>query len=253
MESSGVTLFNAIMIETMGMCDNACYFCRYGQRRWQERRDGKVVVMSMNTITQIVNSLVCLKYTGRVSYYGISEPLLDARLPEILSFAKKSLPNAHHTIITNGNLLNQEIADLLFASGLDHMTVSAYDTATWQRAHSIKGGYINVKDRRPSTGYHWENRGGNIVQLRGESVEGNCARPFTGMYIDARGKVLLCCADLFGDVVIGDVHDDDLNTIWFNPVFARYRSLLSIGERRSLELCASCDHDGRGHRREGSE
>lgn len=244
-------LFKVITIETQGTCNNTCYFCRYGQKRWlSENRP--LEKLPTETILLILENLKKLDYSGRVSFYGISEPLMDERLPTLVKTAKQYLQKAHHTLITNGRLLTQEKADELFDCGLDHLTVSAYNEETFTSALNIRGHAINVKGRRPDKKHHWDNRGGNIAQFKKQIRKADCLRPSTGLMVNAKGAVVLCCADLYGDVVMGHVLNNTLEEIWFGERFKKYRAHLSTGNRSGLELCEMCDHDGTGHGREGN-
>lgn len=244
-------LFRAIIVETIGACDNACYFCRYGQKRWISKQR-PIDKLTLESISKIIENLRRLDYVGRVSFHGISEPLLEERLPVILRMAKLALPNAHHTLITNGNQLTQDVSNLLFDSGLDHLTVSAYTDETWTKANGIVAKSMNVKDRRPSAKYQWSNRAGNIAQLRKHKKEGDCKCPSTGLVVNARGDVILCSADLYGDVIMGSIHENSLEEIWFGDAFEKYRKQLSTGIRSGLKLCEGCDYDGSGYKRAGN-
>jgi sulfatase maturation enzyme AslB (radical SAM superfamily) len=224
-------LFQAITIETIGACNYACWFCRYGQARYSaERSDHRAGSkrMAWQTIERIVLNLAELGYDGRVSWYRINEPLLDKRLPEICRITKRHLPDCHQTIITNGELLTQQLYDSLVASGLDHLTVSVYSDDIWNKALRLQMPKANIKDRRDPS-YRWENRGGNIVQLVGTKpvpLTQDCQRPSTMMNVLPNGDVALCCADLYGDVVMGNVNRSRLEAIWYGEEFARYRERL---------------------------
>lgn len=250
-------LFVAITIETIGACNNACWFCKYGQARYRSEGGdpaGSSKRMPWETIERIVRNLADFGYDGRVSWYRINEPLLDKRLPEICRLTKHHLPDCHQTIVTNGSLLTQELYDALIAAGLDHLTVSAYSDDVWRKVVRLRMPKANIKDRRDHR-FRWENRGGNIVELAGATVvplTRDCQRPSTMMNVLPNGDVALCCSDLYGDVIMGNVNRSRLEEIWFGEAFERYREGLKARGRPGLRLCETCDHDGSGHGRNGN-
>ena len=210
--------------------------------------------MPWPTIERIVRNLADLGYDGRVSWYRMNEPLLDKRLPEICRFTRRRLPHCHQTIITNGELLTQELYDTLVASGLDHLTVSAYSDDILNKVIRLRMPKCNIKDRRDPA-YTWENRGGNIVELvarRPVPALQGCQRPSTMMNVLPNGDIALCCADLHGDVIMGNVNRSLLEAVWYGEAFERYRESLKAHGRQGLRLCEKCDHDGTGHGRNGN-
>jgi len=237
-------LFKAIMIETVAVCNRSCWFCMYGQRKYILAK-AKINKMPWKSITKILCNLKDLNYTGRVSWYRINEPLLDKRIYKILELTKKYLPICHQTITTNGDFLDQATLDRLMQSGLDHLSITIYDDKSFKKVNELKiSNHVTIKDRR--TGYKWENRGGNIAKLRSQRNDGNCHRPSSGLNVMTSGEVSLCCADLYGGVIMGNVHEQRLEKIWYGKRFQEYRERLLVS-RAGLRLCEHCDHDGRGH------
>ena len=108
-------LFNIISVETLGFCNRACWFCKFGQ----DREDRPPVRMRWETIERIVLNLEDLQYRGRLSWFCINEPLLDKRMTEILRFSRSRLPYAPLTLNTNGDLLTEDRYFELRAAGLD--------------------------------------------------------------------------------------------------------------------------------------
>jgi MoaA/NifB/PqqE/SkfB family radical SAM enzyme len=216
----------------------------YGQEKYRSS-NAKATRMPWDTIVKIICNLRDLNYEGRISWFRINEPLLDNRIYKILALTKKSMPNCHQTITTNGKLLNQTTYDRLIRSGLDHLSISIYDDDTLRNVSLLNiNSNIKLKDRR--LWYKWENRGGNIIQLRNQKNDGNCQRPSTGLNVMINGKVVLCCADFYADVVMGNVNQQNLEDIWYGKKFKEYRDQLIIS-RVGLRLCDGCNHDGRGH------
>ncbi|MGE0758443.1 MAG: SPASM domain-containing protein, partial [Pirellulaceae bacterium] len=226
-----------------------CWFCKFGQPRESE----PVQRMSWPLIERIVANLQRLEYRGRLSWYKINEPLLDKRLEEILQLSRTSLPDCWLSLVSNGDLLTEEKFHRLLANGLDVLGVSVYDDEVLHKIRQFEHERLIVLDRRPGAeGSFVENRGGNIQLLTDDTRERNardvrqrnCLRPSTMMSVQPDGRASLCCCDLYGDIVVGDVNVEALEQIWWGDRLTLYRATLRDRGRSELPLCASCTYDG---------
>ncbi|HEY9774836.1 MAG TPA: radical SAM/SPASM domain-containing protein [Planktothrix sp.] len=243
-------LFEIVLIETRNTCTRKCWFCKFGQ----ERQDSEIREMDWDTIERVVFNLRDLDFAGRISWFWINEPLLDKRLFDILKFTREQCPRAFLSIITNGDLLNEKTQGKLFESGLDGLRISVYDDKTLAKMNELPRSdrVVMLDMRNPDS--HLENRAGNILQNRDlfESdklgrIKSFCARPFEQLVIDTQGQVVLCCADMYSDVVMGDATKDRLEDIWNNERFEQYRNTLNESGRSGLKLCESCSYSGGSH------
>lgn len=243
-------LFEIVLIETKNVCTRKCWFCKFGQ----ERQDGEIREMDWDTIERLVYNLRDLNFTGRISWFWINEPLLDKRIFEILKFTRLHCPGAFLSLITNGDLLTEKVERELFESGLDGLRVSIYDDKTFAKVSLLPpDDRLVTLDMRSPIG-KLENRAGNIQQhghlferdkqLR---LESSCARPFDQLVIDAQGQVVLCCSDMYSDVVMGDTKTQRLEEIWNNELFEHYRTTLEEHGRKGLKLCDGCSYSGGPH------
>jgi radical SAM protein with 4Fe4S-binding SPASM domain len=240
-------LFNVILIETHNACTRACWFCKFGQKR----QDAAASKMDWPTIERIVGNLRDLDYAGRISWFWINEPLMDARMPEILSYTRRQCPRAFLSLVTNGDLLTDALYRDLRRSGLGALGVSIYDNRAAERVGRLCDDdrlvLIDMRKARPG---RLDNRGGNIKPERlfhaaqQKVLDLGCDRPFNMMTINARGQVVLCCSDLYSDLVMGDAASERLEHIWNNERFRQYRSHLAERGRRGLRLCEACSYRG---------
>ncbi len=244
-------LFHSILIETRNVCNRQCWFCKFGQ----ERRDPDVLQMDWDTIRGILANLRDLDYRGRISWYNINEPLMDRRIVEIVSTTRQYCPNAFLSLATNGDLLTAENYRQLREAGLDALGVSIYDDRTAGRVGQFADPQMVLMDMRGAGPGRLDNRGGNVQQdpnafetQRSQHIDAPCERPSTMMVVNPAGQVVLCCADLYSDVVMGDVRQQRLEAIWHNGEFTRYRRTLAESGRRTLPLCAKCSYSGVGVR-----
>lgn len=229
---------NAVSIETMNLCTRDCWFCKFGQ----EHKPEKAIRLSLDTIEKILTELGNAQFNGRISPYGINEPLMDKRIFEICQMIRSKVPYAYVFMLTNGDLLTEEIVEKYRAINVE-IGVSAYDEHTIDKCKNWRVATID----RTDTGFA-ENRGGNIFQLSGETrVKFQCLRPSTLLQIKANGKAVLCCCDFYGDVILGDVVQETLHSIWYGDRITKIRTHLRESGRKGLKLCEKCNHDGSGH------
>lgn len=240
-------LFEIVLIETRNVCTRKCWFCKFGQ----ERQDSETLEMDWNTVERLVYNLRDLDYGGRISWFWINEPLLDKRIFEILRFTRRHCPGAFLSLITNGDLLNNRVHQDLRESGLDALRVSIYDEKTFAKmAKMPKDDRLVMLDMRNPTG-KLENRASNIQQNvelfdldKRKWADSSCARPFQQIVINTQGQVVLCCSDMYSDVIMGDARTQRLEEIWNNERFEHYRKTLSARGRSGLKLCDGCSYSG---------
>jgi radical SAM protein with 4Fe4S-binding SPASM domain len=244
-------LFRAILIETCNTCTRSCWFCKFGQ----ERQDESISRMDWETIHKILENLKSLQYRGRISWYNINEPLMDRRMAEILRLTREYCPQAFISLATNGDLLDANLYHSLKASGLDALGISIYDDKTFENVRTFADRQMVLMDMRSMGEGLLENRGGGIRQEvpvferdRARYQDRSCERPFAMMVVNSRGQVVLCCDDLYGDVIMGDIRSHRLEEIWNNERFAFYRTALKREGRCSLPLCRECSYSGEGFR-----
>jgi len=243
--SPKVDLFNVVLVETHNRCSRQCWFCKFGQ----ERQDQFEQSMSDEVLLKVANNLQNLDYSGRISPFGINEPLLDSRIINIIQLFRSTCPKAFISINTNGDRLTDNLLQDLMDAGLDALGISIYDNPGFKKlARFGQSGRVTLLDmRQPEQTI--ENRGGqvkiNAARFCPEQfVTSSCQRPFNMLVIRATGLVALCCADMYSDVVMGDVSHTRLEDIWHSEAFNTYRSKLMTEGRTNLQLCQNCSHSG---------
>lgn len=237
--------FTIVQLETENRCTRTCWFCKFGQKR----SDPEDLQLPQDVFDRVLSELSELNFKGRVSIYGINEPLMDDRILARLAQVRKACPRAFVSIDTNGDLLDLPMLDKLIEAGADTIFANAYDTTALKR---LKGfpyrSAFHVEDFRVSAP-RVENRGGNIrlkkpVFDAKAWEEKSCLRPSNTLQIRANGDVVLCCGDMYGDVVFGNVAKQSLVSIWNSTEMRRTRRQLQKGRRKGLPLCGDCSHDG---------
>lgn len=246
-----VSLFQVILIESINTCNRSCWFCKYGQREYLKDKPNEHM-MTWQMIEEILDQLSKLNFQGRLTWNRINEPFQDNRIFDIISRSREMLPNAHLTLITNGDQLNQGKINKIFDAGLDFLTISAYSNEVLEKLKSIhhESGKYFVKDYRPREFKKMKilNQGGVISRIQAPSRYLNlpCLRPFTAINLNVYGQALICCSDILDQMVVGDIRKNTISDIWFGKELRQLREILR-DSRKGIKICEKCNHNGYGH------
>lgn len=231
-------MFDIILVETHNQCNRRCWFCKFGQQP-----EAAPVLLPIDLISKIAINLRSLDFIGRISPFWINEPLLDPRIVEITRIFKQACPKAHVQLTSNGDLLTAALYGDLIEAGLDELAISLYDPNAEINLRRRLGSRLNqIRLIEMRSGAYLENRAGSIP-INASIPTCGCDRPSNMLVIKANGKVVLCCADMYGAVEIGDIKDQELQEIWYSDKFEHYRNHLKSG-RKGLLLCERCSHNG---------
>jgi MoaA/NifB/PqqE/SkfB family radical SAM enzyme len=92
-----------------------------------------------------------------------------------------------------------------------------------------------------------ENRGGNIGDAHalapGQGAlrrYGDCTRLFKQAYILFNGDMVLCCTDYARQVVLGNVWESSIESVWNSPKAWTIRRLYAEGHMDRIPLCRDC-------------
>lgn len=91
------------------------------------------------------------------------------------------------------------------------------------------GKYGNVEDLSP------------IDRKRLENEKRTCHHPFDRLMIFWNGDVTICCGDINGELKIGNVQEDSIETLWKNEKMQRYRKMHVTQQFDEIPLCDQCD------------
>lgn len=67
-----------------------------------------------------------------------------------------------------------------------------------------------------------------------------CHRVWQNVAVRWDGSVVPCCADFFGDIILGRVQDESLATILNSPTYQNFRQKMVEGDLTDFPLCAGC-------------
>lgn len=240
-----------VEVNTTELCNRTCVFC---PRHDPEVYPNRNLHMSVKGARVIASELRSNGFTGKISFSGYSENLLNPDFSRIVSLFRIYLPDAFLECNTNGDPLNRYYADELFDSGLDMLYVNAYDGPEQipyfeKLLQGYEGKYKIRVHYGENHGLILNNRGGNIEWLKindtdVESLRGTpCYYPFYKMFVDWNGDVLFCANDWGKEHVVGNIIQQTLKEVWFSKPMNKIRKKLRAGNR-DFSPCNKCSVNG---------
>ncbi|MBN1270983.1 MAG: SPASM domain-containing protein [Candidatus Aminicenantes bacterium] len=248
-------IFECIEIETINRCNGSCTFCPAGlkpDKRPFAKMDGSL-------FAKIIEELAAMKYKGRIALYSNNEPYLDERIIEFIAASKRACPQAFVFLYSNGSLLDPALLLRSFEAGLDQIFINQYGGGM-----TLKENLKNIFRQSKKPGFRdffekiyiflrkdnelLSNRGGNAPNkdiifykdfLRYRDI--GCTQPFRKMVVRSSGEVSLCCSDVYGEMMLGDVSRKPLLGIWKGEAFEAIRRNLKTTGRKGIPVCRRCD------------
>jgi len=244
-------LFEHVKIQTNNLCTRGCPYCFYGTDKSSNR---KTTSLSEKVVLKMIGELSDLKFSGRLGFYEINEPLTDPRMVNFVEVAVKKIPSAWHMLTTNGDLLTERILKKLINAGINQICVSVYDDRIKDKINSFLQNDSRVSKiievMNLINGPFIDNRGGNIKYKDAKETDkyqnSPCERICQIICVRPTGKVVSCFSDFYEINVMGDVYMQSLKKIWFGKSFETFRKNLNSGNRKISSLCFLCNYPGSG-------
>ncbi len=245
-----------VEINTTELCNRTCVFCPRHDPEVFPNRNLHLTIKGANIIAE---ELGANGYTGKISFSGFGENLLNPYFPEIIREFRLELPQATIECNTNGDKLTEEYVTRLYRSGLDLLYINLYDGIEQMEHFDTMMANARIRDEDYKYRMHWgdfekhglilNNRSGVIDWVGVEetdikSLQGKpCHYPFYKMFVDWNGDVLFCSNDWGREHVVGNLLQQSLHDVWFSKPMAKIRKKLMRGDR-SLSPCNKCSVDG---------
>lgn len=260
-----------VRIENTNLCNANCSICP------REKMTRPKVVLGMRHFSNLVDQAKILG-AETISIFGYGEPLIDKGIVEKVKYCTDN--NLKTFITTNASLLTESVAERLIDAGLGHIRFSVHgfsDTYSMihrglvfeQVKHNIAHFVLQNKSTKtaisviPMNGEpisrirsYWEHIVDELEIWRphnwvdGRSYRGipimrrksTCGRPFRGpIQIQADGKMIVCCFDFDGKMVIGDTYRDSIKDIL--QTSKELKKIRQSHETKNYHgwLCGNCD------------
>lgn len=203
---------------------------------------------------------------------GFGEPFLDPKYMERVKMINEILPEAKVDIYTNGSLITD--SDIKKLAGIKNLSLrislnaASRDTRkhimglddfylVCDKVEKIKEAGIDLhltmvffpsvslEEASVFMGYHrpwvlmFQSFGGLTYRYRRTSPT-SCCRIRDGFFIRWNGDVALCCFDVTGRVVFGNLNDQTLEEIWQSEKHQVYVIAHENKQGQMMKLCESC-------------
>jgi radical SAM protein with 4Fe4S-binding SPASM domain len=242
-----------IEISESGTCNRKCSFCPRSDPNFVDKKE----FIKNELHDKLCSELKDYNYKGTIRYSGFVEPLLDKNIFNLISSARKNLPELNIEMVTNGDVLNMKRLKKLFFSGLNKLLISAYDSkeAADELESLCKKANLNstqfiVRRRYLSEsedfGITLSNRSGlmenaefKINSLK-EPLKSPCYIPSYTFFLDYQGDVLMCPHDWGKKIILGNLNKEKMIDIWFSKKAMKIRKMLS-NANRNFSPCNLCD------------
>ncbi|AGB82753.1 arylsulfatase regulator (Fe-S oxidoreductase) [Serratia sp. FGI94] len=228
-------IFTALDFEINSQCNLKCSYCP------TSFNGGRGVnYMPEEVFRKAIDDLSAINYKGRISPHFFGEPLLDQRLPELMAYARKKLPNAEIIIHTNGLLLDKELYDRCMQAGVSGFLVTKHTKNLPKKLTSmvdsdyVKHGEIKI---RSLDGLTLFNRGGTVKPKKERKMK-HCHYVSDEISITYTGEVV-CTNDYHITHSFGNVKEQSLLEIWHSEDFRRLRKEVRQG-KFTLPMCRKC-------------
>ena len=234
--------FYAVEIETITTCNRRCSYCpnsKYDRGLVENKQ-----LMDENLFKKVIDDLSAMGFKGRLSPHFYGEPLLDKRLPSLLTYAKNKIPALHIHLFTNGDCLTVKNYEKLLQAGVSKITITQHGDEmprgvkkVFEYRNKNGNGNIDIVYNK-SEDLNLYNRGG-LVEANPKYQRSKCFNPTEEVIIDYQGNVILCCNDYLGSINFGNLKNNSFAEIWRNESFSRIRRELRKGIFQ-LNICREC-------------
>ena len=239
------------------LCNRLCVFCpRIDPKVYPNRN----LNMELDLVERLADEVARLELSCRFSFSGYGEPLLHKGFAEMVRLIRQRLPDNTIEINTNGDRLNAAMIVKLFNAGLTYLYINLYDGPEQRPHFEALVAEAKVPDGRWKLRPHWvgagedfaltlNNRSGMVnapeaeISPLVEALNMRCHYPFYKMLLDWNGNVLFCSNDWGREIVIGNLNEKSLDTLWLDPRMLEVRRKLMKGAR-DFSPCAKCSVHG---------
>ena len=233
-----------IEIETHSACTRKCNWCLFGAH--PNFRPKEQQFLNDDCILNILYDLREKNFCGVIGFFSINEPLLDQRIVNGSLFrkSKQILGNSILvSITTNGDLLNKELLNSLFASGLDFIKISCYEMERYKELNSLykdNEKVILLDQTRYNRGEFESNRGGSLDITNLNTEYTSCFFPQYRIAIGWDGEVRICYHDVLQRIKIGNVKHSRLSSILNSKYYVQLVHNIQYS-RQSIFPCSLCN------------
>lgn len=245
-----------VEINTTELCNRKCVFCPRHDPKVFPNRNLHLTIKGAETISE---ELADNQFSGKISFSGFGENLLNPDFIQIVKTFKFNLPTATIECNTNGDKLTVDYVTKLFRGGLDQLYINLYDGIEQMEHFDTMMHEARIREDMYKFRMHWgdfekhglilNNRSGVVdwIGVEDDTIENlkgkPCHYPFYKMFVDWNGDVLFCSNDWGREHVVGNLLSMSLHDVWFSKPMTKIRKKLMKGNREQSP-CNKCSVDG---------
>lgn len=230
-----------VEIEINHHCNRACVYCPNSVAERKEKGE-----MDQELFEKLMQQLVDMNYKGSISYEFYNEPMLAKNLYWFVETTQKYLPASRIDFYTNGTLLDRSSFDKLVNLGVNRFIVTKQKG---EEKYIFDETYASLNSEEKSlvtyqqyTDLKLTNRGGAVdAGAKGSFHLLPCLIPSFLVTITVLGNVLPCFEDYHEEMIMGNIGNDHLKSIWANEKFQKMRKNLAFGNRHAYSPCDKCN------------
>lgn len=236
--------FRNVEIEVNNYCNRKCGYCPNSKSIVGKKE------MSVEVYHKVIERLVDINFSGRMSYHFYNEPLLFSNLLEFIRYSQEKLPWVRKVLYSNGDNLTKGLLYELFDVGIDFFVITNHNPESSIEEHSFYKVYHELPEEMKNNLEYLTNsdllltnRGG-ALECDNKVDEGvkACRIPDSLIVIDVEGNVIPCYEDYYRTLVMGNVMNESLYDIWDNEDYQKMRNFLRHGKRKKYVVCKKCNN-----------
>ena len=205
--------------------------------------------MKEDLFKKIIVDLYDLNYKGQLILSLNNEPFLDKRIYAFAEMARKYLPEAYISILSNGTPLNVKRFERIIKS-VDELVIDNYnDKLAWHENVSEIMDSVSLNQTHKDKVKFRMRLENDVLDTRAgqaknrdwiKTLKVSCVYPFISMNIQVNGDISLCCNDALSKEVIDNVETKNLEEIWYSKRYFDYREKINKS-RTEISICQGCD------------
>ena len=98
-----------------------------------------------------------------------------------------------------------------------------------------KDGFLDRYGIEPKNGTRFNHKRFNLTN------KAPCTQLWKWMVVVWDGSVVLCCADMFSGMTVGNLHEDGIAEVWGGTAMTELRKKMTARQRFDIPICQNCD------------
>lgn len=159
-----------VFIEPTRYCNFKCFYCLHSTKGNEDDKFRKIGYqlknMDFELYEKIINDLLQLpEQPKRIVFSGLGEPLMNPKLIDMISLARKLGVADRIDILTNASLITPDISDALIESGVSRIQISLQGLSAY-KYREVCGTDIDFEKFKYNLKYLYENRGQTSIFIK---------------------------------------------------------------------------------------